>query len=169
MLLTAQTAPAQEGVNNALPRGFRNITLGLEYETAERQVSADTAFAFRGQPDVSIALSDGEPLIDTRGRGYVDRGVFSFYENRLFSISLYLSTQRLDYLQMYNQLAGKYGDPTDLDPRRAVWDDGVTRIELERPLTVRYLDVTVFERRRDTQRAAEAVEDMTRRQFLELF
>jgi hypothetical protein len=152
-----------------LPRGFRDILLGLEFPVIEERVSRDSAFAFRGRPDVSMALSDGEPLIDTRGRGYVDRGVFSFHENRLFSFSLYLETQRLDYIQLYNHFSEKYGQPVDLDPRRAVWDDGRTRIELEKPLTLRYLDVAVFEERRTDSRAAEAVEDLTRRQFLELF
>ncbi len=152
-----------------LPRGFRDILLGLDFSTVERRVSEDNAFSFRGRPDVSLALSDGEPLIDTNGRGYVGRGVFAFHENRLFSISLYLATDRLDYIQLYNQFTGKYGNPADLDPQRAIWDDGRTRIELEKPLTVRYLDVSVFEERRRASRSAGAVEDMTRRQFLELF
>jgi hypothetical protein len=41
-------------------------------------------------------------------------------------------------------LTAKYGEPKTLDPREAVWEDETTRMSLERPLTVKYIDLTVF-------------------------
>ncbi len=156
-------------IADQLSRGFRDIQLGMEFDAAEEAIAGDPAFDFRGRPDVSITLSDGEPTIDTNGRSFVRRGVFSFHRERLFTFSLYLSTQRLDYLQLYNQLRSRYGEPDDLDPRRAVWEDDATRITLERPLTVTFLDRVVFEERRDANRRDEALEDIARDEFLELF
>lgn len=166
--VAAQTQD-RESTSPQLARGFRDIQLGMEYPAAEEAIAGDTAFTFRGRPDVSIALGDGEPTIDTNGRTFVRRGVFSFHQRRLFTFSLYLSTQRLDYLQLYNQLRGRYGEPDDLDPRRAIWEDDVTRITLERPLTVTFLDREAFEERRDADRRDEALEDIAREDFLELF
>ncbi|MFP4210707.1 MAG: hypothetical protein ACLFR8_05660 [Alkalispirochaeta sp.] len=153
----------------SLRRGFRDVELGASFDVTESALIRDPAFQYRGRPDITMALSDRERVIDTRGRVYMERGVFSFHDNRLFSISLYLSRRRLDYFQLFDQLRERYGDPRDLDPERAIWEDGTTRIELERPLTVRYLDLAMFEERRDRAETAEALEEVTREQFLEEF
>jgi hypothetical protein len=153
----------------SLRRGFREVELGATFDVTENALIGDPAFQYRGRPDVSMALSDRERVIDTRGRVYVERGVFSFHNDRLFSISIYLSRQRLDYFQLFDQLTRRYGDPRDLDPERAIWEDGRTRIELERPLTVRYLDLATFQERRGRAETAEALEEVAREQFLEEF
>lgn len=166
LVVTGVTAQ-DEGIS--LRRGFREIVLGSDFESAEEAIIGDMAFAYRGRPDISLSLSQEDTVIDTRGRGYVDRGLFAFHEDRLFSISLYLQQQRLDYFQVFNQLTERYGDPVTLDPERAIWEDARTRIELERPLTVRYLDVETFRARRDEARTRQAIEDITRDDFLDEF
>lgn len=152
-----------------LRRGFREIRLGDTFDTVESAVVGDSAFSYRGRPDITMRLSDGDRVIDTRGRGYVDRGLFTFTDERLYTITLYLNRERLDYFQLFDQLSTRYGDPGDLDPQRAVWEDEATRIELERPLTVRYLDLETFREKRQQAQTQEAIEDVTREQFLEEF
>lgn len=171
LLVLGGTVWAQTGETTdvALRRGFRDITLGMPFAAVQQALGRDAGFDYRGEPDVSMRLSDAEQVIDTRGRVFVDRGIFQFAEGSLYSFSLYLDRSRLDYFQVFNQLSQRYGDPVELDPQRAFWQDRATRIELERPLTVRYLDRAVFEERRQAQRTLEAVEDVTREQFLEEF
>lgn len=161
--------PAGAEVEPALRRGFREILLGTPFERTQELLQGDSAFQYRGEPDVSLRLSDGGTVIDTRGRVYMDRGIFQFHEGQLFSIALYLDRSRLDYFQLYEQFRGRYGEPVDLDPQRALWEDDVTRIELERPLTVRYLDLETFQARRQNTRTQQAAEDVAREQFLEEF
>lgn len=152
-----------------LLRGYRDILLGTPYDTVQQLLMEDPGFAYRGEPDISLAPGGEDRVIDTRGRGYMSRGLFQFQNGNLYIIALYLDRRRLDYFQLFNQLQNHYGPPGDLDPQRAIWEDGVTRIELERPLTVRYLDLQTFEERRRERRALEALEDMAREQFLEHF
>lgn len=166
--VSAQEAP-EGGGEASLRRGFREILLGTPFDRTQELLQADSAFQYRGEPDVSLRLSDGGTVIDTRGRVYMDRGIFQFHEGQLFSIALYLDRSRLDYFQLYEQFRGRYGEPVDLDPQRALWEDDLTRIELERPLTVRYLDLETFEARRRNTRTQEAAEDVAREQFLEEF
>lgn len=166
--LVVGVLPAQDA-DLRLRRGFREISLGLPFAAVQEALAADAAFLYRGEPDVSLRLSDGEQLIDTRGRVYMERGVFQFHNGQLFSMALYLNRQTLDYFQLYEQLRTRYGDPVELDPQRAYWQDVSTRIELERPLTVRYLDRAVFEERRRNARTLEAAEDISRERFLEEF
>ncbi|HKK49746.1 MAG TPA: hypothetical protein VJ932_11660 [Alkalispirochaeta sp.] len=167
--LLAQDNAAQDPAEATLRRGFRDLLLGLPFNEAQQLLQSDPAFQYRGEPDVSLRLSDGGTVIDTRGRVYMERGIFQFHEARLFAIALYLDRTRLDYFQLYEQFRERYGEPVDLDPQRALWEDQQTRIELERPLTVRYLDLETFEARRQESRTEQAAEDVAREQFLEEF
>lgn len=172
LLLTALcfgAAPLPGDEAPVLQRGYRALQLGDSYQAVEQALRRDFNFNYRGAPDVSLAPDSNERVIDTRGRGYVERGLFQFQEGELYIMALYLDRARLDYFQLFEQLRRRYGDPMDLDPRRAVWEDETTRIELERPLTVRYLDLAAFEARRRERRELQALEDMTREQFLEDF
>ncbi|MFO8042674.1 MAG: hypothetical protein R6U25_05700, partial [Alkalispirochaeta sp.] len=101
--------PAGADVEPALRRGFREILLGTPFERTQELLQGDSAFQYRGEPDVSLRLSDGGTVIDTRGRVYMDRGIFQFHEGQLFSIALYLDRSRLDYFQLYEQFRGRYG------------------------------------------------------------
>jgi hypothetical protein len=165
---TSQDVPPLDDVE-PLRRGFREIVLGVPFQRAQDLIQGDPAFQYRGEPDVSLRLSDGGTVIDTRGRVYMERGIFQFHEDQLFSIALYLDRSRLDYFQLYEQFRERYGEPMDLDPQRALWEDQATRIELERPLTVRYLDLETFHLRRRNTRTQEAAADIAREQFLEEF
>lgn len=167
--LLAQDNAAQDSEEATLRRGFRDLLLGIPFNEAQQLLQRDPAFQYRGEPDVSLRLSDGGTVIDTRGRVYMERGIFQFHEARLFAIALYLDRSRLDYFQLYEQFRERYGEPVDLDPQRALWEDQQTRIELERPLTVRYLDLETFEARRQESRTEQAAEDVAREQFLEEF
>lgn len=175
--VSAQIVPADEQTDEQprsqftteLERGYRRIRLGSPFSVVQDRLSEDVNFSYRGDPDVSLSLSDSQQVIDSRGRGYIERGLFQFHEDRLYVITLYLDRRRLDYFQLLNRLQERYGPPQDLDPRRTVWEDGRTRIELERPLTVRYLDLETFLERRSERETMRALEDVTREGFLEDF
>lgn len=152
-----------------LQRGFRALTLGLPFETLQDRLKEDSFFFYRGEPDVSMHLTSGEYVIDVRGRRYLERGLFQFHQGELYIITLYPNRQLLDYFQIFERLRSRYGEPRDLDNRRAFWEDGTTRIELERPLIVRYLDLERFLERRQERQIREALEDVSREQFLESF
>ncbi|POQ98202.1 hypothetical protein AU468_14295 [Alkalispirochaeta sphaeroplastigenens] len=153
----------------SLQRGFRELLLGLPFETIQDRLKEDLSFSYRGEPDVSMSLTSGEYVIDVRGRRYLERGLFQFHQEELYIITLYPNPQLLDYFQIFERLRSRYGEPRDLDNRRAFWEDGITRIELERPLVVRYLDLQRFLERRQERRTRETLEDLSREQFLESF
>lgn len=152
-----------------LQRSFRDVTLGADFASVDEAVQRDTLFAYRGEPDISLRISDGERVIDTRGRTFVDRAIFQFQQDALYTFSLYLNRRTLDYFQVFEQLRARYGEPILLDPSRAVWQDEFTRIEVERPLTVHYLDLATFEALRAERRRIEAAGDLARDAFLEEF
>jgi hypothetical protein len=56
-----------------------------------------------------------------------------------------------------------------MDPRLAVWESGETRLALERPLTVKYIDKVIFNGLIDESALIESGEVRLRQEFLEEF
>lgn len=165
MLLAAAVAGGQQ----AGPRGFRGLELGMGLEAVKGKLAADALFAFQGEPDVSLLASPQQTLIECAGVSWVRRAFFQFHEGRLFSIILVLDPRLLDHYTLFQTLSRKYGDPVRLDPAEAVWSFPGVRLSLERPLSVKYLDSAVSDALRETGRAGEDLSAMTRQMFLEQF
>lgn len=171
LTLTAILSSAQEAGPEVepLPRGFGSVTLGVSLEEARELLQGDRNFNYRGAPDVSLRPFDQETSIESEGRGFMDRGAFLFAEDALYIITLFLDQERLDYFTLYRTLTSNYGDPDSLSPQRAIWENEDTRIVLERPLTVKYIDLETFQARIDEGAMEESLRALSRNNFLEQF
>ena len=164
-----ELSPLEEVLERRLPRGFGNLVLGLELEELKQRLLTDPSFQYRGDPEVSLVPREEQHLVETRGGPFVEHAVFQFHEDRLFTITLNLNRGRLDYFTMYTTLRERYGEPDRLDPQQMIWEDDAVRISLECPLTVRYLDLLVFEERRREAGVRDTIRRQLRDEFLELF
>jgi hypothetical protein len=153
----------------AAPRGFRGIELGMELDQVKEMLARDAMFAYRGDPDVSLLPTPQQTLIEVTGSSFVRRAFFQFHERKLYVLILVLDAQRLDYFTMYSTLTGKYGDCARLDPSEAVWEFPGLRLALERPLSVKYLDLQVFDALREQGQAGQTLQDVSKQKFLEQF
>jgi len=134
----------EEG-ENGLPRQFREIALGMSLDSLRDALQRDSMFNFRGERDVSFIPIREESLVETTGSSFIRRAFFQLRDGELFIMSFTLNTDLMDHHSMFTRFIERYGQPTYLNPREAVWEDGNTRISLERPLTVRYIDMVVFD------------------------
>lgn len=165
-----ESPPAGTGKSmEELPEGFNKILLGMGVEKVRQELDADGNFRYRGEPDVSILQSSGDVLIECEGLHYIDRASFQFVDEKLFTITLIFDRTILGYYTMYNTLQLKYGDPVDLSPDRAVWENGKVRLSLERPLRLKYIDARVLERLKTESERAKSLERIDRERFLEQF
>mgnify|MGYP006290456447 CR=1 FL=1 len=162
--------PAQEEEEAAaLPDGFRGFRFGMTMEEVKEELEDDGYFDFTGDPDVSISDEPDSATIDTGGLLYISRGFFQFHEDGLYIIILKLDTEEIDYYTLYTALTGKYGDPDSLNPQEAVWESDTVRMSLERPLSVKYIDRTIFEELRTEELDLRSMRSVTRERFLEQF
>ena len=165
-LLASAALFAQEETEG-LQRGFSSLELGMSLEQAQAALLTDPSFVYRGGPDIQFLPITRKPIIETQGRAFIDRGIMQFHEDGLYIISLMLDQRRLGYFSVYESLVEQYGEPSRLDPGQAVWEDDATRISLERPLTVKYIDVPVFQGILEAGQTGEALDEVTRERFLE--
>ena len=145
MELGAQTEQTGEEETNALPRQFREIVLGMSLDDLKSALQNDSLFNFRGDRDVSFIPVREESLVETTGSSFVRRAFFQLRDGSLFIMAYTLNPGMIDHYSMFTDLVRKYGQPTYLDPKEAVWETEDTRLALERPLTVKYIDKKVFD------------------------
>ena len=151
------------------PRGFRSIRLGMDLDRVKQLLIEDPLFDYRGDPDISFLPLPPQTLIETSGSSFIRRAYFQFEEELLYIIILSLDPDRLDYYTLYSTLAGRYGDPTSLDPTEAVWLFEGLRLSLERPLNVKYIDSTVFEALQEEGQVQQDLWEISKDNFLQQF
>lgn len=131
--------------SSALPRQFRELVLGMSLDDLKEALLKDGYFNFRGDRDVSFLPVREQSLVETTGSLFIKRAFFQLRDSQVFIMSFALNTELIDHYSVFTQFAEKYGQPSWLDPRTAIWETNETRISIERPLTVKYIDKTVFD------------------------
>jgi hypothetical protein len=167
---TPAAAPAAAPAVPAGPavpaRSFRGVELGMDRDSAIAALMKDPIFAYRGPEDLSLLPSPNQSLIEVAGLSFVRRGYFQFYEGKLWVMILVLDADKVDHYSVYTSLVAKYGEPASLDPKEARWEDKATRMALERPLSLRYMDMAVYGKLREGAGAKESFQELDRRGFL---
>jgi hypothetical protein len=152
-----------------LPRTFREISLGMSLDELKNALTRDTLFRYRGDRDVSFLPIQEQTLIETAGLSFIRRAFFQLEEGKLFIMSFTLDPSLVDHYSVFTQFVEKYGEPNSLNPRQAVWENNVSRISIERPLTVKYIDKIIFDELIEQSNTKEASELELRRDFLDDF
>jgi hypothetical protein len=152
-----------------LSRKFRELQLGMNLEELKKALVADGLFEFRGDRDVSWLPLKEENLVETTGLSFIRRAFFQLREDKVFIMAFSMDTRRIDHYSVFTSLIRKYGEPVSLNPQEAVWENGETRISLERPLTVKYIDMTTFKALMGESQVEQANEVIRRQGFLNEF
>lgn len=162
--VAAETVAEDKG--SSLPSSYRSISLGMDIESVKTALSKDGIFGYRGERDVSLLPFANRSLIETAGPSFIRRSWFQFLDDKLYVMIFRLDPDRLDYYSLYSSLVSKYGEPKELNPAKALWDDGAVTLTLERPLTVKYVDTKAFQSIIDADTTGKAASDILREEFI---
>lgn len=153
----------------ALPVEYRSIRLGMDIGAVKEALKQDAVFGYRGERDVSMLLTENRSLIESAGSFFISRSWFQFYKDNLYTMIFKLNTDTVDYYSVYSKFCEKYGEPTSINPQRAVWEDAHTRVVIERPLIVKYIDLTVFNELISQSTTEKAASETNRQNFIDGF
>ncbi len=175
----AQAAPTQPAApppadtvaagRQELPKGFRGYELGMDIEAVKEILKSDPLLAYAGDPDVSLLPLDKGSLIDVQGDTYIKRASFQFRGGVLWAMVFSLDPRLMDYFSVFTAMQAKYGQPGQISPAETVWEDGAVRISIERPVSVKYLDVAVLEELRAQAGIEKSLSEIRRAEFLKEF
>jgi hypothetical protein len=138
----------------------------MDRDAVIAELQKESLFLYRGPEDVSLLPSPNQSLIDVAGISFVKRAYFQFYSGALWVMIYVLDPEKIDHYTIFTSLSAKYGNPAILDPRESRWEDGATRLALERPLSLRYVDMAVLAKLAEGARAAESAAEIDRADFL---
>ncbi|HKL86338.1 MAG TPA: hypothetical protein VJ861_08415 [Treponemataceae bacterium] len=167
--LTEDSGVLESLSSSTYPQSYRGISLGMDIETVKQQLLADSLFGYRGDRDLSLLSGENRSLIETVGYSFIRRSWFQFLEERLYVMTFNLDFSRIDYFSLYSSLVAKYGEPTTLDPKKALWQDESVILSLERPLTIKYIDLVTFNAILQEAGTQKAASDILRENFLSEF
>ena len=128
-----------------LPRQFREMVLGMSMDELKQALQDDELFQFRGDRDVSFLPAREESLVESSGTSFIKRAFFQIRDGAVFIMAFTLNTEMMDHYSVFTGLVEKYGQPSYLNPKEAVWENEESRLAIERPLTVKYIDKKVFD------------------------
>ncbi len=160
---------SEEETYSELPTGYRDISLGMDFEAVKDALKKDSVFGYRGERDISLLAGENRTLIATTGSYFIKRAWFQFYENKLYVIIIQMDTDKIDYYTIYSTLSSKYGGPKTLDPKKSVWVGESVSMFLERPLIIKYIDVTTFNSILEKYKDEKAYSDILREDFINEF
>ena len=155
-----------------LPRGYKDITLGMSLEETKDCLVKDPDFGYHGDRDVSLIPGSSKTLIETdadRGFGsnFLKRCWFQFSFNELYIITININPNKMDYYSVFTTLTKKYGEPTTFSPQAATWKDDEVTMSLEKPLTLKYIDNKIFNETQNYSNVQASPTEVTREMFLD--
>lgn len=158
----------------ALPKGYGGVLLGMSVDDAKDALKHNSDFGYRGERDVRLTPGEERTLIETDAKKtyqnpFLDRCTFQFSDESLYIISIGISSERMDYFTLFDTLCKKYGNPTSLNPNKAIWTRDNVSMSLERPLTIRYIDDATFRDQEDKSATEKSGRERARDMFLEDF
>ncbi|MDR2784122.1 MAG: hypothetical protein LBB48_09865 [Treponema sp.] len=152
-----------------LSTSYREISLGMSLDDLKTALSKDALFGYRGDEDVSLIPSREETYLETAGASFIRRALFQTKEDKVYAMTFTLNTSLVDHYSIFTTLVKKYGEPAYLDPEQAVWEDDNTRLSIERPLTIKYIDKAIFTSILNESGARKSQEIRLREEFLSDF
>ena len=150
----------------APPRQFRGLTLGMDLDDLKSTLAKDELFQFRGDRDVSFLPVREQTLVETAGLSFIRRAYFQLVDGAVYIMSFSLDTRFMDHYSVFTSFIKKYGEPASLSPGEAIWESDETRVSIERPLSVKYIDKKVFDRLAEESKSGVSRELLRREEFL---
>ena len=155
-----------------LPKGYRNIELGMSLDETKDALLKDPAFGYHGDKDVSLIPGSSKVLIETdaetgHGSTFLKRCWYQFFNDELYIITININPEKMDYYSIFTTLKQKYGEPASLNPQSSTWKTDSVTLSLEKPLTLKYINNYTFEQTQNYSNIKISPEEMTREMFLD--
>lgn len=152
-----------------LPKGYGGVELGMSVTQTKKKLKENSDFGYNGDRDVSLLPGENKILIETEAfpDTFLERCWFQFFEDKLYSITINVNLEKMDYYSIFSTLCKKYGNPVSVNPEKSVWKNNSVQMSLERPLTLKYLDLKVFEKLQNQSTVGPSATEITREMFLE--
>lgn len=127
-----------------LSDGYKDIKLGMNQAQVKSILGKSIDFSINKEEILTMRLEPDTEIISTEGLGFIISGYFHFSHDQLFQILLKLSETKIGYYYILTKFTNSFGKPNSLDPEKASWENDKVRIILEKPCTLKYIYLPVW-------------------------
>ena len=155
-----------------VPSGYANIKLGMSLDSTKSELQKNPDFGYHGDRDVSLIPGSNRILIETDatkglGSNFLNKCWFQFSDDTLYTITININPDKMDYYSIFTTLIEKYGEPSSLNSTSATWKDENYTMSLEKPLTLKYIDNKKFDSLQNYNKVPLSGTETTRQMFLD--
>ena len=156
-----------------LPNGYKKYSFGMSMNDVKEAIKDDNLLKNVREEVLSVRIEPDKQILTVYGErkngGYIEKAYFHFNEDKLFHIYLQLSEKKVGYYSLLKSLTDKYGNATNLEPKKAGWENDSIRIQIEKPCILKYTDMETWKSLSSTDEEMEArkTEKIERESFLE--
>ena len=156
--------------NKELPSGFQDLNIGDSFDNVKDKLKKDNQlFNYKEEDVVFDESSRSKNIISSLGYGFLKNAVFQFNKEKLYTMSFYLDSSKIDYFSLSKSFKDKWGIPSEVTPNNFMWENNSVRILLEKPLIVRYIDLSVLKEEKEAEKQNKTTKEEDRQEFLKLF
>ena len=154
-------------MSNALSDGYKDIKLGMSKKEVSDLLKKSLEFDAKREEILSIRIDPDSEIITAKGLGFINVAYFHFNKDRLFQIFIKLNEKKIDYYSLLKTNTNKYGNPKNLEPTRASWEDSKVKIVIEKPSTIKYLFLSIWNELLKNDNTSDDLNLKLRNTFLE--
>jgi hypothetical protein len=154
---------------NATPlnNGYKNIKLGMTQSEVKKILQNSPDFVAVKEEILSIRISPDTEIISTEGTGFIQLAYFHFNEDRLYQIFLKIDENKVGYYYLLQNLTKKYGKTAGFSPDRVYWEDHDTKIILEKPCSLKYFHMSIWNSIKSQDETDDTVLEKVRKRFID--
>ena len=150
-----------------LSDGYKDIKLGMSKEQVQSILEKSIEFNFKKEEILTFRLEPDTEIISTEGLSYIIYAYFHFNHNQLFQIILKLSENKIGYYYLLKKFTERFGKSTELSPTRSIWDNEKVRIIIEKPCTLKYVYLPVWNGLLKEDNTSDKLLDLNREKFVD--
>lgn len=150
-----------------LSDGYKDIKLGMNKEAVQNILMKSIEFNYKKEEILTFRLEPDTDIISTEGYGYILNAYFHFHQDQLFQIILKLSESKIGYYYLLKNFTTRYGKSTNLSPTRSIWDNDKVRIIIEKPCTLKYVYLPVWNELLNEDVTSDNILELNREKFVD--
>jgi len=128
-----------------LPDGYARYKFGMTRDTVVEIIRTDPALKAWDADFIEGFEKEDWTVLSAVGPPHLDNAWFVFDEkNELWCVTLNFNSSRYSYLEVAKVLKEKYGRPAILGQDVTIWQSDRVRIQLEKSLHLKYIDLARF-------------------------
>ncbi|MCG8569387.1 MAG: hypothetical protein MJB14_04540 [Spirochaetes bacterium] len=153
--------------SQTLSEGYQEFKLGLSKQEVENLLKTSGDFWGNKKDVIVMRHQPDQQIITVEGKGYIEIGYFHFYEDQLYQIFLVINSEKIGYYSLLKRLTDKFASPKTLDPLSAQWENETVKIEIEKPCTIKYYYLPIWNQLLNSDLSDRKIDQKSRENFVD--